>query len=71
MATPSTASRIETHDPIEFQEATVPWNTILYQMTPEPFHSQTEYVQVNDIIFYREHWRSPRMIATGSTPGVC
>ena len=36
-------------------------------MTPGPFHSQTEYVQVNGIIFYREHW-TPRVISTGTTP---
>ena len=67
MAPPGTAGRIETHDPIEHQEATAPWETILRQMTQGSFHAQTEFVQVNDIIFYREHWNQ-RMIATGSTP---
>jgi len=67
MAPPGTAVRIETHDPIEFQEATAPWETTLRQMTQGSFHSQTEYVLVNDIVFYREHWNQ-RMIATGSTP---
>ena len=67
MSLPGIAVRIETHDPIEFQEATAPWDTTLQQMTPGAFHSQTEYVQVNDIVFYREHWNQ-RMIATGTTP---
>jgi len=67
MSLPGIAVRIETHDPIEFQEATAPWDTTLLQIAPGAFHSQTEYVQVNDIVFYREHWNQ-RMIATGTTP---
>jgi hypothetical protein len=67
MTPPGTAGRIEAHDPIEHQEASDPFDVIFRQMTPGAFYSQTEYVQVNGITFYREHW-TPRVISTGTTP---
>lgn len=67
MAAPNTAGLIDTHDVVEHNEVDDLWDVILRQMTPGPFHGRVEFVQINDLIFYREHWNQ-RVLATGATP---
>jgi AraC-like DNA-binding protein len=40
---------------------------ILRQMSPGPFHGRIEYVELNGLLIYREHW-TRRILATGATP---
>lgn len=63
----ASAGRIEIRDIDEYQQFTPPWEVILRQMSPGQFSGRMEYVQVNGILLYREHW-SHRVIATGATP---
>lgn len=67
MSAPNAAGRIDTHDIVEHNEAADLWDVILRQMSPGPFHGQVELVQLNGLLFYREHWNR-RVIANGATP---
>lgn len=68
MSHPYGVDRIDTQDIVEQNEADDLWEVILRQMSPGPFHGQVEYIQLNGLIFYREHWNQ-RVLATGATPG--
>ena len=67
MATQSSAGRIDSHDVEEHVQIVKPWEMILRQMSPGPFHGQLEYLQVNGMLIYREHW-TRSILATGATP---
>ena len=61
------AARIESRDVDELSMLVKPWELILRPVSPGPFHSLLECVQVNGILIYREHL-ALRQLATGSTP---
>lgn len=63
----ASAGRIETQDIDAYQQIIPPWQVILRQMSPGRFRGRMEYVQVNGILIYREHW-TQRVLATGATP---
>jgi AraC family ethanolamine operon transcriptional activator len=67
MSTTASAGRIATHDLEEHCQVLEPWELILRQMSPGRFHGQLNYVQINGILIYREHW-SQRVMATGGVP---
>ena len=68
MPSNASAGRIETQDIDEHRQVLQPWDLILRQMSPGRFGGRMEYVQVNGILCYREHW-THRVIGTGQTPG--
>ena len=59
--------RLEGYDIEEYNQIVNPWDVILRQTSPGQFHGRMEYLQVNGIIVYREHW-SQSVLATGATP---
>jgi AraC family ethanolamine operon transcriptional activator len=63
----SAAGVIETRDVEELRMVFEPWDVFLYQMSPGSFRGRLEYVQVNRILLYREHW-TRRVVGGGSTP---
>jgi len=67
MSPPGMAGRIDTRDAVEHAEADDLWDVTLRQVSPGRFHGQTEFVQLNGLIFYRENWNQ-RILATGTTP---
>jgi AraC family ethanolamine operon transcriptional activator len=67
MSAPSTAGRIKTRDIEQLQQFVRPWDVVLRQVSPGGLRACMEYVQVNGILLYREHW-SHRILATGATP---
>ena len=67
MTQQNAAARIESHDVDELSLLVKPWELILHPVSPGPFHSLLECVQVNGILVYREHL-ALRQLATGSTP---
>ena len=58
---------LEGHDIEEYNQIVAPWDVILRQTSSGQFHGRMEYLQVNGIIVYREHW-SQSVLATGATP---
>lgn len=67
MLTPAAAGRIEARDIEQLQEVVRPWEVILRQISPGRLGARMDYLQVNGILLYREHW-SHRVVATGATP---
>jgi hypothetical protein len=67
MTTRASAGRIETNDVEELQRVVQPWEVVLRQISSGRLHARMDYVQVNGIVLYREHW-SRRILATGATP---
>lgn len=67
MSTTASAGRIATHDLDEHCQVLEPWELVLRQLSPGRFHGQLNYVQINGMLFYREHW-SQRVMATGGVP---
>ena len=67
MATQNSAGRIDSHDVEEHIQIVKPWEMILRQMSPGPFHGRIEYLQVNGMLVYREHW-TRRILGNGATP---
>ena len=67
MPATATAGRIEANDIDELEQVVRPWDVILRQMSPGRLHACMDYITVNGIVLYREHW-SRRIIATGATP---
>lgn len=67
MSPPGMAARIDTRDVVEHAEGIDLWEVNLHQVSPGRFHGQVEVVQLNGLIFYREHWNQ-RILATGATP---
>ena len=63
----ASVGRIDTRDIDEFQHFAAPWELSLRQMSPGVFHGQTEYLQVNGMLLYRERC-SHRIMATGASP---
>ena len=61
------AGLLEGHDIEEYNQIVDPWDVILHQTSPGRFHGRMEYLQVNGIMVYREHW-SQSVLATGATP---
>jgi len=57
----------ETFDVEEQMQAAQPWEVSIRQMSPGKLHVWTQFLQVNSIILYREHWSNLVMI-TGATP---
>jgi len=58
---------LEGHDIEEYNQIVAPWDVNLCQTSSGQFHGRMEYLQVNGIIVYREHW-SQSVLATGATP---
>lgn len=67
MSVKAIAGIAETFDVEEQMQAAQPWEVIIRQMSPGKLHVWTEFLQVNGIILYREHWSNLAMI-TGATP---
>ena len=67
MTTRASAGRIEANDVEELQQIVQPWEVVLRQMSSGRLHARMDYVQINGIVLYREHW-SRRILATGATP---
>ncbi|ESQ16350.1 MAG: hypothetical protein N838_26700 [Thiohalocapsa sp. PB-PSB1] len=67
MSTTASAGRISTHDLEEHCQVLEPWDLILRQMSPGRFDGKLNYVQINGMLLYREHWSQPVM-ATGGAP---
>lgn len=67
MSTLAATGFIETRDVDLLVQVVRPWDVILRQMAPGRLHSRLDYLQVNGILLYREHW-SHRILATGATP---
>ena len=63
------AGRIEAHDIEQYRETTPPWDVIPRQMSPGRFFGLTEYLQVNGILIYREHWSKRTVVQGASPPG--
>jgi AraC family ethanolamine operon transcriptional activator len=66
---PNSASvgRIATDDIDEFRLLAPPWDVNHRQFSTGMFHSETEFLQVNGMILYRERY-SKRIIVSGATP---
>lgn len=58
---------IESADIAEYQQIIPPWDVVLHQMSAGRFHARMEYVHVNGILIYREHW-TRRVLVNGATP---
>lgn len=67
MPTYAPAGRIETSDVEELQQVVRPWDVLLRQMSPGRLYTRMDYVQINGILLYREHW-TRRILASGATP---
>lgn len=67
MSAPASAGRIEVGDVDEANYFAAPWDVILRQMSSGRFRGWTDYVTINGILIYREHW-SHRVMAAGATP---
>jgi hypothetical protein len=61
------SGRIDVDDVDELQQVLQPWDVVLRQMSSGKLHARMDYVQVNGILLYREHW-SHRILGTGATP---
>jgi AraC family ethanolamine operon transcriptional activator len=61
------AGRIDVDDVDELQQILQPWDVVLRQMSSGKLHARMDYVQINGIVLYREHW-SHRILGTGVTP---
>jgi AraC family ethanolamine operon transcriptional activator len=61
------AGRLEGHDIEEYNQIVDPWKVNLRQTETGRFHGRLEFVQLNGILVYREHW-SRSILATGATP---
>ena len=61
----ASTGRLETHDVEEQNETTRPWwDVYRRQMSPGEFRVTTDYVQVNGIFFFRQHF-TKRVLAKG------
>jgi len=67
MSIKAIAGITESFDVEEQMQAAHPWEVSMRQMSLGKFHVWTEFLQVNGIILYREHWSNLTMI-TGATP---
>lgn len=61
------AGQMEIQDIDRYQLAIPPWEVRLQQMSCGQFSASVDYILVNDILLYREHW-SHTVLATGATP---
>lgn len=61
------AGRIEIQDIDRYQLTVPPWEVRLRQLSHGQFCASVDYIVVNDILLYREHW-SHTVLATGATP---
>ena len=69
MFTRSCASSIEATGIDAYREFINPWDADLKQISPGRFRARMEYVQINGILLYREHWTHRVMTATATPPG--
>jgi AraC family ethanolamine operon transcriptional activator len=67
MSTQNEAGTIESRDVDEFSELVSPWELRLSQLSPGPFYSRIEFVQINGIFVYRERL-ARRELGTGAAP---
>lgn len=58
---------ITTNDIDHCQEIVDPWKVELRQLSSGKFDSKVEYVMVDDIMFYREHW-TQKILGRGHSP---
>ena len=61
------AGRLESGDIDEHSQLVQPWDLNMRQMSPGRFRGRLEYVQVHDIVMYREYY-TRRVMGTGATP---
>lgn len=61
------SGRIDVDDVDELQQVLQRWDVVLRQMSSGKLHARMDYVKVNGILLYREHW-SHRILGTGATP---
>lgn len=67
MSSDNQTGRLEGHDIEEYNQIVGPWEVALRQTETGRFDGRLEFVQLNGILVYREHW-SRSILATGATP---
>jgi AraC family ethanolamine operon transcriptional activator len=59
--------RVESGDVDEHSRLVEPWEVKMRQMSPGQFRGRIEYLQINGILLYREHY-TQRVIGVGAAP---
>jgi len=70
MSLVASAGRIESHDIEEFNQIASPWQVQMRQMSAGHFRSETEFLNINNIMLYRERANKESMITGGAPDGL-
>ncbi len=69
MSTEAGAGRIEGGDIEEYNQIATPWQVLLRQMSRGVFHAEADYLSVNGILLYREHFNREAMVSGAAPEG--